>query len=597
MITNIIVLIFVLSIGYAWMNRGAFSALIHLLCGLVAGAIAFSVWEPLALIFIGMSPERGFLSFLEGAAYGIALIVPFVVAFIILRKLTDKLIPNNINNAAAVDYGVGAICGLAVGVLSAGIMVIGIGTMRLSTDFLGYRPLNYSTDRATGGGSLVQGDKLWIPVDTLTAMVYGKLSTGTMSTGEPLAKWYPELELVGTASRISPNNGGGRNAISPDDFKIKSTYIVGDPKGTTSLNELLVDIINDRPQKYVTIENESVPKGYLAGYVVEFEPGAKERGKKGGQLIVSNGQYRLLVGDKDGNTATAFPVAVISESSKPDMYGRWRFDTPDVFITSVGGKSRATMAFEFVVPEGYTPLAFQAKNIRVLTDTLPDPVSFATPAQRDLLVYTGALLRGDSFKARELITTDTVTFDPSERPKNGFSMISKTIKLGKMMSTQVARRGFTIDDKNQVVDGEGQWLVKTEVGRKNAPMGKNLRVEKYAVADGQSLIRVDVGQNSPFGFLSDAARDAPLDQPILLIDTKGNEYEAVGFEYTDTENFHARLTRGSTINGIQDVPGITRSRGDQDLKLLFVVTKGVQISHLTVGDIALVEFVPAMETK
>jgi len=597
MYMNIIVLIFVLSIGYAWMIRGVFNALIHLLCALAAGAIAFAVWEPLALMLIEMSPERGFLSLLEKVAWGVSLVVPFVVVFIILRTLTDKLISNNIKNAAVIDYIGGGACGLATGIICAGILVIGIGTMRVPTNFLGYQPMGYSDDRTTGGGSIVRGDKLWIPVDTITAKVYNTLSIGTMSSNEPLAKWYPELELVGITSRISPSNGSGRNAISPDDFKIKATYFVGDPKATLPVNELLKDLTNDRTQKYVDVENEPVSKGYLAGYVVEFEPGAKERGEKGGQLVVSNGQYRLLISDDDGNTNSVFPVAVISESSEPDQYGRWRFDTPDVFITSVGGKSRVLMAFEYVIPEGFTPVAFQAKNIRVLTDTFPEPIKFAMPIQRDLLVRSGSLLRGESFTKRVLDTTNTITYDPTQRPSSGFSLIQQTIKVGEMMSTQVARRGFTIDEKNLVVDGEGEWLVKTEVGRKNAPMGKSLRVEKYAVAPGQSLIRVDVGPESVFGLLSDPAREAPLDQPILLIDESGNEYEAIGFEYTDSEIFHARLTRGSTVNGIQDVPSITRSRSDQKLQLLFVVTRGVKITHFVIGNVAIAEFSPPVETN
>ena len=97
--------------------------------------------------------------------------------------------------------------------------------------------------------------------------------------------------------------------------------------------------------------------------------------------------------------------------------------------------------------------------------------------------------------------------------------------------------------------------------------------------------------------MSEASRDAPLDQPLLLIDEHGNEYEAIGFEYSDAEIFHARLTRGSTLSGIQDTPSLSRSRDDQDLTLLFVVTQGVKITHYTIGDVAIAEFVPPLDTK
>jgi hypothetical protein len=591
-ILNFIVIIFVLGIGYAWMVRGMFNSMLHLLCVIGAGAIAFAFWEPLAIVLINASPKRGFFSFLEGIAYGVALVVPFILMLLLLRFLADKLIPGNIRNLVIIDYAGGGICGLGTGIITAGILVIGLGTMRLPSNFLGYQPLWYSADRAIGAGALVRSDKLWVPVDSLTAQLYERLSIGVMSTSEPLAKWYPELELVGFSTRISQGDGSGRNAIRPDDFKVKSSYIVGNPAGTDSLADLLKDSTNPETQKYIDINSEPVSKGYLAGYVIDFEPGAKERGKKGGQLVISNGQIRLLVGDSDGNTRSVFPLATISESASPNEYGRWRFDAKDVFITSVGGKSKVQMAFEFAVPQGYEPIALFVKNNRVNLDALPKAINYSSPSQRDRLVRTGSILKGETV-TRKFDTSKTVTYDPKTTPR----MVRPTTKVGELMSTQAAKRGFTLNEANHVVDGDGTYDVKTEVGRRNAPTSKKLRIEQYALGSGQALIRVNVGPESPFGFLSDAARDAELDAPLLLIDTKGNEYEAIGYEYKDSKIYTARFTRGATLTGIQDTPDLSRSRDDQKLSLLFVVTDRVQISQFVIGDIAIVRFVPPLETR
>ena len=48
MIMNIAVVVLVLLIGYWWANQGLFSAIIHLLCVIVAGAVALAFWEMLA---------------------------------------------------------------------------------------------------------------------------------------------------------------------------------------------------------------------------------------------------------------------------------------------------------------------------------------------------------------------------------------------------------------------------------------------------------------------------------------------------------------------------------------------------------------------
>lgn len=592
MIMNIIIIVFVLSITYAWMIRGMFSSMIHLLCVIAAGAIAFAVWEPLALILVNMSPERGFLSFLESVAFGVSLVVPFVVSLVILRILTDKIVSGNISNSKFIDYAGGGLCGVGTGVICAGITVLGIGSMRVSTDFMGYQPLWYSTDRAIGSGALVKNDRLWIPVDTIVAKMYTQLSMGSMSTNQPLGKWYPELEIAGFSARVSPGDGKGRNAINPDDFKVQSRYTVGDPMGSESIADLLKDSRDSQSQKYIDINSNPVSKGHLVGYVINFEPGAKERGEKGGQLVVSNGQYRLLIEDNDGNTMSVFPVAVISESSNADQFGRWRFDANDVFITSVGGKSRPLMAFEYVVPTGYTPIALYVKNIRVNPKMLPDPIEYASPSARDRVVQTGSILKGES-KNRLLDKSSMVTYDPQDETR----LIRKSFKVGQMMSSQIAKRGMTLNDKNGIVDGQGSWNVKTDVGRKNAPMDKKLRVSAYALSKGQAMIRIDVSADTAFGLFSDASRDALTDQPLMLIDDKGNEYEAIGYEYTDSKVFEARYTRGSTLTGIQDMPSMSRSRSDQKLVLLFVVTKQIKITHLAIGDIAITRFDPPIDTK
>ncbi|MEX0877213.1 MAG: hypothetical protein WD114_07110 [Phycisphaerales bacterium] len=590
MIMNIAVVLLVLGIAYVWMVRGVFSSMLQMLCVLFAGAIALAFWEKLALMLVDASPQRGFLSFLESIAWGVALVIPFVIYVLLLRLLADKLIPGNITSAKAVNYAGGAVCGLVTGVIATGVLVLGVSNLRLPTTFLGYQPLWYSSDRAVGAGSLVRSDSLWIPVDQLVAGLYARMSSGTLSTEEPLAKWYPELELVGFASRVSPGEGAARNAVRPDDFQIKSVYTVGDSASATPVAELLKDG-GETEQRYIDIGSEPVATGSLIGYVVEFEPGAKERGERGGgQLVVSNGQFRLLAQNDQGESRTIFPVATISESSEAGKFGRWRYDAPDVFITSTGGQSRVPMAFEFIVPQGYQPLALYVKNVRVPATSMPEPVEFATTAERDRRVRTGSILTGTDSR-RELETAGVTVIDPGADRE----IVRDTTSIMDLVSTSAARRGLTLDDQNEIVDGEGNFDVKLEVGRSNAPVSRNLRVEDYAVGRGQSLIKINVGAESPIGFLSENAREAPLDAPLLLIDSNGNEYEAIGFEYKDREIMTLRYTRGSTLSGVQDTPSLSTTRDDQELNLLFIVTSGVEITHFAIGDVAIARFEPPID--
>jgi hypothetical protein len=578
MFMNILIVVLVLVIAYAWMVRGVFSAMLHALCAFFAGAIAFAAWEPLALILVNASPERGFFSFIESIAWGVALIVPFAVSMLLLRIATDKLVPGNIKNANAVDYAGGAIFGIITGVICTGMLVIGIGNMRVATDFLGYQPLWYSADRATGAGSLVKTDKLWVPTDTIVAKIYGKLSDGSLSTNQSLSYWYPELELTGFASRVSPE-GMGRNALRPEDFGLKSSYVVGSESGMTA-DELLA-IRGGGKQRYVDINNEPITNGRIFGYVIEFEPGAKERGEKGaGQLIVSNGHVRMLAEDANGNTKTIFPLAAISESNTPGEFGRWRFDAESVFISSTGGKSRVPMAFEFAV---------FVKNVRVGIDSISDPVEFPSNTRRNRLIRTGSILKSQSASI-EYNTEFTVTYDPNV--ENSF--IQNTARMLGVISKASANRGLTVDEDGGVVSGEGVWDVKTEVGRSNAGTSKKLRVERYATADDQVIVKINAGAESSFGFLSEGAQIAPLDEPLVLLDTKGSEYEAIGFEYKDATDMRIRITRGTTLSGIQDTPSLSTTRSDQELFIVFIVTKGVEIDRFIIGDQMLARFNPPL---
>ena len=137
MFMNILVIIFVLAIAYTWTVRGIFNSMIHALCVFFGGAIAFSVWEPLAMILLGLSDS----SIVEGSAWGLALIIPFIIATVLLRVISDKVITANIRSLKPLDYGGGAVFGLVTSIITAGVLVIGIGYMRLPSTFLGYQPI------------------------------------------------------------------------------------------------------------------------------------------------------------------------------------------------------------------------------------------------------------------------------------------------------------------------------------------------------------------------------------------------------------------------------------------------------------------------
>src|SRR5690349_10701262 len=87
---NLIVIAIVLLIAYWWANQGLFSAILHMLCVIAAGAIALSIWEPVTVGYLLRG--NGF----DDYAWGVTLVGSFVIILLILRVATNKIVPNNV---------------------------------------------------------------------------------------------------------------------------------------------------------------------------------------------------------------------------------------------------------------------------------------------------------------------------------------------------------------------------------------------------------------------------------------------------------------------------------------------------------------------
>ena len=112
---NLIIIVLVAFIAYMWSQEGLFSSIIHLVCTVIAGAVAFAVWEPLAYIMLGVR---------EDIAWSVSLAIPFLVTLGLLRVAMDKAIPHNIKFNNVTNLVGGGVFGVGSGIISVGILVI-----------------------------------------------------------------------------------------------------------------------------------------------------------------------------------------------------------------------------------------------------------------------------------------------------------------------------------------------------------------------------------------------------------------------------------------------------------------------------------------
>lgn len=581
MIIKVLCLILLLGMTWVWLNRGFFNALIHMLCTVVAGAIAFAVWEPLAYLIMSVSPDKGILTFLGYVAWGAGLLVPFAVSLLALRFLTDSVVRTKVSPIGVVDYLGGGICGAVAATITVGIFFIGYGFLPGSGKV---KPIYYSTS-SDGIGSLKRSGGLWIPAEKFTAALYGHLSTTSLRTGEPLADWYPDLDLAGYAINRSVAEGKAKPSMPADAIKITKTYFVGDESGSTPMKDLLATEVGADAfvQRYTDVSGNPVSSGRLFGVVIEFSEKAKE---SNGQVVMGNGQARLIMRGADG-TIAAHPIALISQarSSDAELYGRFPFDSEDLFISSVGGGARATMGLEFVVPAGYVPEAISIKNTRV--DLEPTEQVFGDSLGRFAALNAGSLVGGS--KVTNLDTADATKIEVDTN-RGGREKPAVTVggRLG--YAFEVRQKGsLEIDEENGVLRGDQQFLPSDLNAR---GVSRNVVIDSFSTSSDVEIVQVLVSRESPASLLGKSVRTAERVLPPQLVDVNGQVYPAVGFIYEDKDIVRISYDPSQSIRGLSTLPTLSSSRSDQEMRLVFRVSKGVEIRYFSIGPKVVIELDP-----
>lgn len=612
---NIIAILVVLGVTYLWLIRGFFSAFIHLLCVIVAGAIAFAVWEPLAFWILGSTDPHGIFA---GTAWGVALGLPFAITLIVLRIVVDLLIPANAVIASGPNYAGGAVCGLIAGLIASGFVVLSTGFMRVGSAVMGYQPIAYAAN-----GSLQRESKLWVPTDVLVSKLFGHMSKSVFGVDKPLAIYYHDLPDAPHVLRMSFGDGANRITAKPGDFSVEARYAVGD--GQTKLEDLLVDgplrkLPTIPAQKVTDLEGDPYPQGSrVEGFAVRFNAGARE--KTEGKISIGGSQVKLLVGRRDPANAnnwldlkTVYPIAAIgqAEASTPTP-ARFRFDARDVYLASVGGASEALFAFEFVVPPTVEPIALTVKGIR--QQIADDPklgkasITVKTALERDAMLNSRGGIGDMGFgigggpggatagASDSLDTTGATKVEIRNTPGGAPADIGMRVssRLPYNYTLQKSTTGsLEIDDKNFIIDG--QTTLEPSMAKRQG-IERPIRIESFATTPDTNIVQLEVSGRRASSLLGQSARAAELVVPPLLRDTNGQTYEPIGYVYEDSTKVEIRYTPGSPIRSLSQLPSLSTSRPDQNLILIFRVSKGVSIRQFVLGNKVITEYDPPLSVN
>ena len=576
---NILVIVILLAMGYVGVVKKFFSSLLHLACVVAAGAIAFAFWEPLSYLVLNKAPNRGFFDFLEYSSWAIGLIVPFAVSLAVLRVATDKLAPSNAVAANVPDAIGGGICGIGSGLITAGIVVIAIGTMGFKPDEFGYRPVSYGTPT-----SLQRTGGLVVPVDRLVGGFYEKASEASFGTTNSLAKWRPEPWHAAEVMRIT-DKGLARNTAKPNDFKLVARYTVEAGPG----ENLLQDRWATRPIESRMLNGDPYPSdARIEGLIVQFETTMRE--PRSSFVAMTEGQVWIVAEDASaGERINLHPVAVIANPQGAETsLARFPFDSPNFAISSAGAAA-LPWAFEFIVPDRFEPIAIYIRNVR--REIPPSPVTeFGSIADRDEEISAGTLIEG-----AEAIPEDFGREDDSGNNRNNNNRgsaeqdaagIKATNQLPYRLTIQKGgHKRMKLAEDNEIVEGEEQWR-PADLSRR--VIDKNLRIDKFEVTGPVVMVQLRCEADTKASMFGQAMAAAERIAPPVLKDVNGYAFEPVGWVYQDRDKIDIRYTPGQTIRAMSELADagivMSSSRTDQELTLLFLCTQGTTIESYYVGN-------------
>lgn len=585
MIFQLLTIAIILLSAFLWCTqgkgRGFFSAFLAFLCTVAAAAIAFGVWEIVVYNFL--------LDRVPDFAWGLGLLLPFLLALVILRLLVDQLVKANLDFESTTNVLGGMIFGAASGYVAVGVLVIAVNFFRIPSDALGYAPLKQEQ------GSLVVGDRLWIRADEVIAKAYEGFSQNAFATSTPLARYMPAVNLQAASQRqlYKKEDDGrtviGKNTLPPNAAKIAGHYVIEGP-----LSELLSDSAQPNRRQEVRFIDGSRPAegSKLHGFVVQYASQAQERS---GQVVTGPGQVRLIA--RVGSRSYGFhPMAIIAtpDASEGGLY-RFRMDAADIHIASVGGGASSEFIYEFMLPANARPDAIVIKNVRYdLTKNaeLRDGQPIASRADRDAQLATGDLVANFGGSGGSRIDLDTLdrtgAVQLATTGRNRFDTTSETAVLpGGRILNRGNRGSLSVNDRNQIVEGSNKFRPPDLRVR---GLDRNLVVQDFATTRDTTMFQVTLVENGEFSVVGRGVDRGNPDEPIYLVDDQGRRFQAVGYFYEDGSIAEIRYTPGNPIQSLRDYPELSVAKRDQTLVLLFRPTKGVNIRYITVGDRIIAEF-------
>jgi uncharacterized membrane protein required for colicin V production len=494
-IFNILLICMAALIAYWWATQGLLSSVLHLVCVIAAGTLAFAFWEPLATAMMSGGT-------FDNYAWGVSLVGTFTVSLLILRIISDKIAHGNTTFSESINLLFGGIAGACSGILTVGIFLISMGFLQSTSDIMGYQ--GYGRDSSNNSVITNIGGQLIVPFTKLTNDFFGMLSVGAFRpdiSGSPLKHYNPNVDELSCLVRDSFDNGKGQLALKPDAASVTKIRM--------SESGLIVMQVHFNAE------------------ALDF----------GGQLSLSNAQVRLIGVPKGTKSPDIIYPVRWEQETLQDGFNLYNYDAVSHYASSVPARKTADIAFVFEADASFVPRFLQIRGTRL---DLPKIDEIALTSV-DVGRYTGNTISAD----------DIV----SARPVMGYALdniVLVTDRLGRLtLSTNGLPSSITVEDQ-YFIEGKlvRKWTTPGVSGK--------LRVKGVRSDEGTKIVQIDVSRDS-IASIFDLLPVVGGDAEIALIDSNHNRYWPIGYYLDAAGKMDLTLTPRTPIRTIGELPPLPTS--------------------------------------
>lgn len=570
MFTNLAIIVFVILMAGYWVREGLFSAMLHLVAVIIAGALALAFWEPFAFMLLGMG------NIATTVAWCVALLLPFGVFLIMLRFVIDMLVPGNVQVPQLINLIGGAIVGIASAILTSGLFLIGIGFLPMTPSIAGYEPYVVQAD----GSVQPSGQSLWIPVTSTTRQFYETLAGGSFHPvlGTSLPDASPQMD------------------VQAGQFRLGRTYdpyasLVAPPASVTVTDVAVADL----PLKDATLPEPIGQALTESNRVAQDQAGQK--------LIAVELDFN---NDTPGLFDTDMTLRLPPAQVRLSRYGSDDLGLEPIAFTTQDVGQPDIRNFEVVRDNRNIAYAFTTAGKVVMLFVAPkdDPVDYIRVRQLRIPVALPQQITPDTTQrlagmiglpadARSVFDGSTNTTTPDNGSQAGdpsgtsagvqADFILQTSDLPRVFSKNAATGLSYTDDEPAAVTAGSDTTRNT-----GARMGPRNRVARIDSPRHLVTVRVEIQQNQLSSLLSAARAAAAGIGGVWLEDNRGRGNDSRHFPYAFVLDEGGQMLisiaqAGSTFRSATDLP-INQMAADDKLYLYFLVPPGVDLSSFHIGE-------------